>query len=556
METIVSIINIHDTEDAVFLRPEIKMEPLICRWFAWSHLLSPIQLAMHITYRIVPLLQSFVSNPSVHVAANSDPKMYGGPFVSLSQDDVERVKELIEVTTRQCAQLMTMAQDIRSFEGALQEKATGYSLNEFYSQLPVSLAGMVELLYDTYHHPSLRFFEAMVYDEHLTEHTHEIFLQDVAEADRHFFMSTPRLSTANSLSFPMRFSDERLDVLAATRTRPGSFAQLAHLFDVSQEQLPLFRSFFTDKAPARNGDASYPDDGVRMRYFGHACVLFQSAGTSVLFDPFVSVEEGSDNRFTINDLPDFIDYVVITHSHQDHFSLEMLIQLRHRIGRVLVPANNSGNITDPSMKLNLMALGFEHIDVLDVLDRVEIPNGHILSLPFTGEHADLSIYSKQAVALTLAGRKFIFLIDSDGRDPVLYRKLMCKVGAVDALFIGMECHGAPLNWLYEPVLGKPVNRRNNESRRLSGADNDRAKRILDEIKAPQVFVYAMGQEPWMKYVMGLQYEPDSVQLVESTKFLGQCEQAGVQAERLYISREVIYSNAAQACDTQRAPLQA
>jgi len=277
-----------------------------------------------------------------------------------------------------------------------------------------------------------------------------------------------------------------------------------------------------------------------MRYFGHACVLFQSARTSVLFDPFLSMEPGTDGRLSINDLPDFIDYVVITHSHQDHFSIEMLIQLRHRIGRIVVPACNSGNITDPSMKLNLLELGFTDIDVLEMMDSVTIPNGTILSLPFTGEHADLSIYSKQAIALSLEGRQFIFLIDSDCRDPMLYQKVMRKIGVVDALFIGMECHGAPLNWLYEPILGKPVNRRNNESRRLSGADNDRAWSILGEIKAPEVFVYALGQEPWMKYVMGLQYEPGSVQLTESSKFLVQCEQAGITAERLYLSREAIY----------------
>jgi L-ascorbate metabolism protein UlaG (beta-lactamase superfamily) len=551
-----SITNIHNPEDVVYLRPEVKMEPLICRWFAWSHLLSPVQLAMHITYRILPLLQSFVTNPSVHVSANSDPKMYGGPFVSLRQEDVEQVKELIAITTRNCAKLMTMAQDFRRFDNLLQEKASGYSLNDFYAELPASLAGLVELLYDTYHHPSMRFFESMVYDEHLTEHTHEIFLQEVAESDRHFFMSTPRLPTPDSLSFAMPFSDERLDALASTRTRPGSFSQLARLFDVSEAQIPTFRSFFTSQPPACKDGANYTGDGVRMRYFGHACVLFQSDGTSVLFDPFVSIEPGADARFTINDLPDFIDYVVITHSHQDHFSLEMLIQLRHRIGRVLVPANNSGNITDPSMKLNLMELGFKNVDVLDVLDQVALPNGHILSLPFTGEHADLSIYSKQAVALSMAGRKFMFLIDSDGRDPILYRKLMRRVGAIDALFIGMECHGAPLNWLYEPVLGKPVNRRNNESRRLSGADNERAQKILDEIKAPQVFVYAMGQEPWMKYVMGLQYEPDSVQLTESNKFLEQCAQAGVQAERLYISREVTYGAVTEAAPLPQDALRA
>lgn len=540
METILSITNLNNPDDVVYLRPEIKMEPLICRWYAWSHLLSPVQLAMHITYRILPLLQSFVSNPAVHVSANSDPRMYGGPFVSLSQDDLAQVQALIEETTRQCAKLIALAQDVRSLDGMLQEKASGFSLNEFYSQLPASLAGMVELLYDTYHHPSIRFFESMVYDEHLTEHTHEIFLQDIAEADRHFFMSTPRLATANSMSFSMPFSDQRIDALAATRSCPGSFAHLARLFEVSEAQLPTFRSFFTTAAPTSTGAERYEGEGLRMRYFGHACVLFQSARTSVLFDPFLSMEPGTDGRLSINDLPDFIDYVVITHSHQDHFSIEMLIQLRHRIGRVVVPANNSGNITDPSMKLNLLELGFANIDVLDVMDSMAIPNGTILSLPFTGEHADLSIYSKQAIALSLEGRKFIFLIDSDCRDPMLYQKVMRKIGAVDALFIGMECHGAPLNWLYEPILGKPVNRRNNESRRLSGADNERAWRILDEIKAPEVFVYAMGQEPWMKYVMGLQYEPDSVQLTESSKFLVQCEQAGIAAERLFLRREVIY----------------
>jgi len=217
METILSAINLNNPDDVVYLRPEIKMEPLICRWYAWSHLLSPVQLAMHITYRILPLLQSFVSNPAVHVSANSDPKMYGGPFVSLSQDDLTQVQALIEETTRQCDKLITLAKDVRSLDGMLQEKASGFSLNEFYSQLPASLAGMVELLYDTYHHPSIRFFESMVYDERLTEHTHEIFLHDIAEADRHFFMSTPRLATVNSMSFAMPFSDQRIDALAATR---------------------------------------------------------------------------------------------------------------------------------------------------------------------------------------------------------------------------------------------------------------------------------------------------------------------------------------------------
>lgn len=45
-------------------------------------------------------------------------------------------------------------------------------------------------------------------------------------------------------------------------------------------------------------------------------------------------ESGSDGRFTFNDLPDRIDYVVISHNHQDHCSPEVLMQLRHKIGTV------------------------------------------------------------------------------------------------------------------------------------------------------------------------------------------------------------------------------
>jgi L-ascorbate metabolism protein UlaG (beta-lactamase superfamily) len=365
-------------------------------------------------------------------------------------------------------------------------------------------------------------------------------LEPVGETSRHFFMSTPRLETPASMSFKMKFSDPRLDTLSRMRSKPGSFEEIARLFDVPAQDMAKFGSYFTSKAPGSKGAQDYSAHGVRMRYFGHACVLFQTADVNILFDPFVALEDKDDHRLTMHDLPDVIDYVVITHSHQDHFSPEMLIQLRYRIKRVVVPANNSGNVSDPSMKLVLQDLGFATVDVLDVLDKLEVPGGHILSLPFTGEHADLSIYSKQAILLDIKDKKFMFLVDSDGRDAVLYERMMRKIGPVDVLFIGMECAGAPLNWLYEPLLGKQINRRNNESRRLSGADCDRAWNILTRIKAPQVFVYAMGQEPWMQYIMGLQYKPDSIQLIESNKFIEQCKENGIQAERLFGSREIVF----------------
>jgi L-ascorbate metabolism protein UlaG (beta-lactamase superfamily) len=536
----VSIAGSQDLDNAVFLRPEVKIEPLVCGWYVWPQLVAPAQLAMNIKFRFLPLLQSFVANSSVHIAANSDPKFFGGPFVSLTSNDLHRVKQLIDETTQRCSRLMNLAQDLKDLDALLQEKADGYSLNDFYSKLPESLKGLVELVYDINNHPNIRLFEDLLYDEDIDSHTHEILMSPVAERERSFFISTPRLESSENLVFKMKFSDERLDVLASMRTHPRLLDDVARLFDISSEKMALFRSFFTPTAPPLKSCLDYDGDGVRVRYFGHACVLVQTSQISVLFDPMVALERRDDGRLTFDDLPEFIDYVVLTHNHQDHFSPEMLLQLRHRIGRVIVPRNNSGSITDPSMKLILTHLGYSTIDVVDAFDTIPIPDGEIVSLPFTGEHCDLSIYSKQAVLLAVKGRKFMFLADSDGWDSVLYRRLMRRVKSVDALFLGMECDGAPLTWLYEPLLTKPVSRRNNASRRLSGAKCERAWSVLQEIKSPRVYVYAMGQEPWMRYIMGLEYTPESIQLKESDKFIELCTRAGIIAERLFGSRELVF----------------
>ena len=59
---------------------------------------------------------------------------------------------------------------------------------------------------------------------------------------------------------------------------------------------------------------------------------------------------------------------------------------------------------------------------------------------------------------------------------------------------------------------------------------------MEEIGCKTAYVYAMGQEPWLRFVAGLQYTPQSKQIVESDKFVGRCREAGLTAERLYGSR--------------------
>lgn len=523
-----------------YLKPEVKIEPLVARWHAWPHLASPAQLAMHLGGRLLPLLKSFADSPAAHVAASADPKLYGGPFVGLAEAQVDAVRTLLADTQARAQALLALGSDLKWLESTLQEKMSGYSLDEFYAQLPASLRGLVELVYDLNHHPGFRLFESLLYREDLTVPLQEIWLHATPESEREFFMSTPRLPRAGTVSLRLPFADRRLDALNAMRTVPGSVPELAQALGVQPADLPAFDALFTADAPPQRPERRYQGDGVRMRYFGHACVLLETDAGAILIDPFLSMEPGQDQRLCVYDLPDRIDYVLITHCHQDHFSMEMLLQLRDRIGCVVVPANNGGSLADPSMALLLRDLGFEHVVILQPFDTLAVPGGQLQSLPFTGEHADLDIHSKQALALTLRERRFLFLIDSDGRDNMLYQRIMQVIGKVDVLFIGMECHGAPLNWLYEPLLGRPVTRRNNESRRLSGANCERAWNILQQVQARRVFVYAMGQEPWMKFMMGLQYEPDSIQLLESDRFIEQCQRADIQCERLYLSREVIF----------------
>lgn len=529
-----------DLNTDVYLKPETKLEPLVGGWYAWPHLVAPVQFALNLHSRLLPLLNSFVSNPDAHLAASEDPSMFGGPFVSLTADEVAKAQDLIERTQNDCEKALVFAEDLKEFVSLLESNANGFSLNAFYSKLPPSLQGMVECLYDINDHARVRLFEDLVYDEEMTRGQKQIYLQLAGEQERHFFMSTPRLPGASSMSFGMDFVDSRIDTISKMRTKPKPFGEVVEAFGVGQDAIERFSKYFTTQAPRVSDHREYSGPGVRMRYFCHACVLIEADGISVLFDPMLAFEDKDDGRYTFADLPDRIDYVVLSHAHQDHVCPEMLLQLRHRIGRIIVPANNSGNIADPSLKLILREIGFDKVDVLSAFESLPLPSGEILSLPFTGEHSDLDIHSKHSICLSIKGRKLLFLIDSDGVDRMLYRRMMRRVGKVDAVFLGMECHGAPLAWLYEPVMGKPISRKNNESRRLSGADSERAANVLSEIDTPRVFVYAMGQEPWLQYMMGLKYEPDSIQLVECEKFLDHCRQRGVEGERLYLSREIVF----------------
>jgi L-ascorbate metabolism protein UlaG (beta-lactamase superfamily) len=529
------------TGDQAFLKPDVKIEMLAGRWFAWPHLISPVQHAMNIAFRHLPMMQSFVATPQVHIAASKDPSLVGGLFLDLPESAVPEIKTLIQQTTTQFASLIGFARDFKAFDQAVQDGATGFCLSEFYDRIPSSLAGTTEIYYDLNNNPTLRVIEEIIYKSYLNNRpAQEICISLTKDADRKFFMTTPRVSAPGTFFATVDFSAPQLDVLSSMRIQAGSLDEVSKVFDVDASRCATFANFFTTEAPRRKSPHYFGND-VRVRYFGHACVLIQTARTSILVDPTVTWDsDESDGRFTFADLPDVIDFVIVSHCHQDHFLPELLVQLRHRVRKIVVPRNNGGHIADPSMKLILQRLGYTNIDVVDAFDSIKFEEGEIISLPFSGEHCDLNIHSKQTIFVNIKGRRLFFLVDSDAIDPGLYKLVTTLVGKPDALFIGMECFGAPLSWFYGPLLTKSISLRNDKSRRLSAANCERAWRLVKDLGSSKAFIYAMGQEPWLRYLMGLEYKPDSIQLKQARSFVEQCVETGIEVEHLNISRELFF----------------
>lgn len=90
----------------VFLRQNALAEPLYNQWYAWPYLVSPVTAPMYVGNLHLRLMESFVANPQVHVAALKNPEMAGGPFLSLDKSKVPAVARLIEKTRRQSAPLL------------------------------------------------------------------------------------------------------------------------------------------------------------------------------------------------------------------------------------------------------------------------------------------------------------------------------------------------------------------------------------------------------------------------------------------------------------------
>lgn len=522
----------------VYLKQNVLAEPLFNQWYAWPGLIAPASAAMFIANSHLKIMQSFVSAPQVHIAALKNPAMTGAPFINYDATRVPDIKALIEKTSKEQAHMLELATAIRTLTDLLDNEATGFSLELLYQKVPDALKGYVELVYDLSNHASMRFIEGLLYkSRYYDTSSQSISLSEVNNDDRPFVLSTPQLGGNGHLHLRTPFNSPALDELFKMRTEPQPLGYITELLGVRADDAERFNKFFTTDAPPPS--QKYSGEGVRIRYFGHACVLFESRNVSILTDPVVSYAyRGSSERYSFADLPDVIDYVVITHNHQDHCMFETLLQLRHKIKHIIVPKNSGDGLVDPSLKLVLRTIGFEHVSEIDELESVEVPGGSITGLPFLGEHADLNIRTKLAYLIELEGKSALCAADSNNIEPRLYEHIHQLTGNVDIIFLGMECEGAPLSWLYGPLLTKPLARKLDQSRRLDGSDCRKGLELVDCLKPTQVYVYAMGQEPWLTYLTSIHYTEQSKPIVESNKLVAECRERHLVADRLFGCREI------------------
>jgi L-ascorbate metabolism protein UlaG (beta-lactamase superfamily) len=483
----------------------------------------------------VPLLESYLQSPQVHINASRNPELRGGFFVNIEESRSGELRELLASIKANRADMLLFAAAVAEAEELVRSSATGFDLTPLYPKLPSALSGLVELAYDTSNQAALRFIEPLVYESNIyTEDRQSVQLSLETGIERPFILSTPRLSSPDVVDLRIPFRHPGLEELFRSRVHGTTLSRLRELLELDDDQAAgISRLLATepDLSPGR-----HVDGGARVRYFNHACLLMQTPEAAIITDPWVSADASATDRFTYRDLPDHIDLALITHGHQDHVILETLLALRGRVGTVVVPRSSRGNLADPSLGLYLSHVGLPVVEV-DDFSEVEFPGGKVIATPFLGEHCDLDIRAKSTYIVKLGGRTIFVGADSSGIDPGLYRYMRGHVGKVDMAFLGMECAGAPLSWLYQGLFTKPVTKKMSDSRTLSGSNAEQAAGIMAELGAAEAYVYAMGEENWLGHVMATTYNEDSYQLKQSAEFMNWCADHDVKAQHLLNQHE-------------------
>ncbi len=152
---------------------------------------------------------------------------------------------------------------------------------------------------------------------------------------------------------------ERLErIRQSQHYRNGQFnnLQVSPMMTTRKSRLAAMWRFLTDKPqglvpeqpiPAIKSDLkklSVEDDFIV--WFGHSSYLLQLSGVRFLVDPvfdkaspvsFVNRPFAGTDIYKAEDMPDYIDYLIISHDHWDHLDYNTVKRLHGKIGKVICP---------------------------------------------------------------------------------------------------------------------------------------------------------------------------------------------------------------------------
>ncbi|MEP6912148.1 MAG: MBL fold metallo-hydrolase [bacterium] len=528
------------------------VEPLVNLWPAWPHLIPPVTASLHLLHHQVVTLQSYLKSPATHVRLARDPEYAGGPFSNIPEHRAGEMQELLIRTEEKQRASLEFARALTEFHNRLVDEANGQCLGPFYEQMPESLRGYVELVYDYYHNPSMRFLEGLLYEsEYYDKSIQSLRLFQLQNDSRPFFMSTPRLKADEEFEWNIPFESAAVDELFRLDTEPQPLSRIREILQAdSAADATLARLLSAEPAPVRE---PWRERQVRIRYFGHACALVEWNGISILTDPCISASpsQGGLPRFTYDDLPERIDFALVTHSHQDHYVLETLLRLRPRLGCLVVPKSYGVLYGDVSLKLLSQKIGFKHVLELDSLESIPLPDGEIIGVPFLGEHGDLA-QGKMAYLVRAGTEQILFAADSDCLDKRMYERVCKTLGPIQSVFLGTESVGAPLTWHNGSLFLRRPTWEQDQTRRYHGCNASRALDLLEAVKASRIYNYAMGKEPWLEHLLGFGSDADSPQLRESRDLIARAHHRGFQIAERPFGKGEIHLSRPQANGSQTA----
>jgi L-ascorbate metabolism protein UlaG (beta-lactamase superfamily) len=157
----------------------------------------------------------------------------------------------------------------------------------------------------------------------------------------------------------------------------------------------LIKSWVVKEQPQPSRGVPVETPGVfRLQ---HASLLYRTKTTGILVDPQLHSNYGLPNLkqdITRAMLEGFVDAILISHSHYDHWNFPTLMQFAPETP-IIVPKVPRASITCEDMKARLEGLGFQNVIAVDwYAEPIVIGDIEIHVLPFYGEQPLVPEYNE------------------------------------------------------------------------------------------------------------------------------------------------------------------